>query len=162
MAAITICSDFGAQKNKVSHCFHFLCLLMTLQLDHSCLCALLFPDDSIHHTAQTDENSLLQPVIILIILPWTVSKLPTAFFGIEQRPQFYTTLWPWKAKMILGEGKEREQSWRTHTSWFKLITKLQRSKQYETDLGTDYKSMKQNWESRNSSIYHQLIFHNSV
>ena len=21
MAAITICSDFGAQKNKVSHCF---------------------------------------------------------------------------------------------------------------------------------------------
>ena len=24
MAAITICSDFGAQKNKVSHCFHHL------------------------------------------------------------------------------------------------------------------------------------------
>ena len=23
MAAITICSDFGAQKNKVSHCLHF-------------------------------------------------------------------------------------------------------------------------------------------
>ena len=22
MAAVTICSDFGAQKNKVSHCFH--------------------------------------------------------------------------------------------------------------------------------------------
>ena len=22
MAAITVCSDFGAQKNKVSHCFH--------------------------------------------------------------------------------------------------------------------------------------------
>ena len=22
MAAITICSDFGAQENKVSHCFH--------------------------------------------------------------------------------------------------------------------------------------------
>ena len=22
MAVITICSDFGAQKNKVSHCFH--------------------------------------------------------------------------------------------------------------------------------------------
>ena len=22
MAAITICSDFGAQKNKLSHCFH--------------------------------------------------------------------------------------------------------------------------------------------
>ena len=23
MAAVTICSDFGAQENKVSHCFHF-------------------------------------------------------------------------------------------------------------------------------------------
>ena len=23
MAALTICSDFGAQKNKVSHCFQF-------------------------------------------------------------------------------------------------------------------------------------------
>ena len=23
MAAVTICSDFGAQKSKVSHCFHF-------------------------------------------------------------------------------------------------------------------------------------------
>ena len=22
MAAVTICGDFGAQKNKVSHCFH--------------------------------------------------------------------------------------------------------------------------------------------
>ena len=24
MAVVTICSDFGAQENKVSHCFHFL------------------------------------------------------------------------------------------------------------------------------------------
>ena len=24
MAAVTICSDFGAQEIKVSHCFHFL------------------------------------------------------------------------------------------------------------------------------------------
>ena len=23
MAAVTICSDFGAQENIVSHCFHF-------------------------------------------------------------------------------------------------------------------------------------------
>ena len=23
MAAVTICSDFGAQENKVCHCFHF-------------------------------------------------------------------------------------------------------------------------------------------
>ena len=25
MAAITICNDFGAQENKVSHCFPFIC-----------------------------------------------------------------------------------------------------------------------------------------
>ena len=24
IAAVTICSDFGAQENKVSHCFHYL------------------------------------------------------------------------------------------------------------------------------------------
>ena len=23
MVAVTICSDFGAQENKVSHCFHY-------------------------------------------------------------------------------------------------------------------------------------------
>ena len=28
MAAITICSDFGAQKNKVSHCFHCFCIYL--------------------------------------------------------------------------------------------------------------------------------------
>ena len=27
-AAVTICSDFGAQENKVSHCFH--CFLICL------------------------------------------------------------------------------------------------------------------------------------
>ena len=29
MAAVTICSDFGAQENKVSHCFHFFPHLVT-------------------------------------------------------------------------------------------------------------------------------------
>ena len=29
MAAITICSDFGAQKNKVSHCFHCFPMYLT-------------------------------------------------------------------------------------------------------------------------------------
>jgi len=23
MAAVTVCSDFGAQENKICHCFHF-------------------------------------------------------------------------------------------------------------------------------------------
>ena len=26
MAVVTICSDFGAQENKVCHCFHFFSL----------------------------------------------------------------------------------------------------------------------------------------
>ena len=28
MAAVTICSDFGAQENKVSHCFHCFCIYL--------------------------------------------------------------------------------------------------------------------------------------
>ena len=26
MAAVTVCSDFGAQENKICHCFHFFCM----------------------------------------------------------------------------------------------------------------------------------------
>ena len=26
MTAVTICSDFGVQENKVSHCFHCFCI----------------------------------------------------------------------------------------------------------------------------------------
>ena len=33
MAAVTICSDFGAQKNKVSHCFHCYPINCTLTLE---------------------------------------------------------------------------------------------------------------------------------
>ena len=29
MAAVTICSDFGAQENKVSHCFHCFPIYMS-------------------------------------------------------------------------------------------------------------------------------------
>ena len=31
MAAVTICSDFGAPQNKVCHCFH--CFLIYLSID---------------------------------------------------------------------------------------------------------------------------------
>ena len=31
MAAVTVCSDFGAQENKVCHCFHFFPLLFALK-----------------------------------------------------------------------------------------------------------------------------------
>ena len=31
MAAVTICSDFGAQENKVCHCLHFLPLLFAMK-----------------------------------------------------------------------------------------------------------------------------------
>ena len=33
MAAVTICSDFGAQKYKVSHCFHSLPIYEVMGLD---------------------------------------------------------------------------------------------------------------------------------
>ena len=32
MAAVTICSDFGAQENKISHCFHFFPFLFAMRL----------------------------------------------------------------------------------------------------------------------------------
>ena len=32
MAAVTICSDFGAQKNKVSHCFHCFPIYLTCMI----------------------------------------------------------------------------------------------------------------------------------
>ena len=31
MAAVTICNDFGAQKNKVSHCFHCFPILLAMK-----------------------------------------------------------------------------------------------------------------------------------
>ena len=31
MAAVTICSDFGAQENKVCHCFHFFPYLFAMR-----------------------------------------------------------------------------------------------------------------------------------
>ena len=34
MAAITICSDFGAPKNKVCHCFHCLPIYVFVGTDH--------------------------------------------------------------------------------------------------------------------------------
>ena len=39
MAAVTICSDFGAQKNKVWHCFHYfpICLHEVMGLDATIL-----------------------------------------------------------------------------------------------------------------------------
>ena len=36
MAAVTICSDFGAQENKVSHCFHFSPFYMPWRDGTSC------------------------------------------------------------------------------------------------------------------------------
>ena len=40
MAAVTICSDFGAQKNKVSHCFH--CFPIYLPWRDGTRCHLVF------------------------------------------------------------------------------------------------------------------------
>ena len=35
MAAVTICSDFGAQENKVSHCFHLFPHLFAMKYQAS-------------------------------------------------------------------------------------------------------------------------------
>ena len=36
MAAVTILSDFGVQKNKVKHCFHFFSIYLPLSEGTRC------------------------------------------------------------------------------------------------------------------------------
>ena len=38
MAAVTICSDFGAQENKICHCFHFFFYNPTSEVTVAALC----------------------------------------------------------------------------------------------------------------------------
>ena len=42
MAAITICSDFGVQKNKVSHCFHYFPLYLLEVIGFQVIDAMMF------------------------------------------------------------------------------------------------------------------------
>ena len=60
MAAVTICSDFGAQKKKVSHCFH---CLHTQGFFFAHLNNLRHTDDTILMAENEEElNSLLMKV----------------------------------------------------------------------------------------------------
>ena len=74
MGAVTICSDFGAQENKVSHCFHFFPIYLpwsdgTRYHDLSFLSSL--PDCSIYGISQAR------------ILEWVA----ISFYGESSQPR---------------------------------------------------------------------------
>ena len=43
MAAVTICSDFGSQENKICHCFHFFTNISSVQFSRSVVSDSLWP-----------------------------------------------------------------------------------------------------------------------
>ena len=75
MAAITICSDFGAQKNKVSHCFH--CFPIYLPWSYGTGCG-------------TGSNELIQSNIGRLILFKKKKKVSTRTHWVTQ--ESYSTL----------------------------------------------------------------------
>ena len=69
MAAVTICSDFGAQKNKVWHCFHCFPIYFPWRLVMS---DSLQPQWTAAHQASlsiTNSQSLLKLMFIVLVMP---------------------------------------------------------------------------------------------
>ena len=109
MAAVTICSDFGAQENKVSHCFHCfpiylpwndgtechdLCFLNVEFSVQSLNCVWLFatPQAAARQTSLSNTNSQSLPKLMSIesvmpsnhlILCRPLLLLPSIFLSIK-------------------------------------------------------------------------------
>ena len=74
MAAVTICSDFGAQENKICHCFHFLCIYLpwsdgTRCYDLSFLCVNFKPAFSLSsftHIKRLFSSSFLSAIRVVL------------------------------------------------------------------------------------------------
>ena len=56
MAAVTVCSDFGAQENKICHCFHFFSFM-----DHSLVVAkgLAWLNEAMNDTVQGHPRQVI-------------------------------------------------------------------------------------------------------
>ena len=80
MAAITICSDFGAQKNKVSYCFH-------------CFPIYLPGSDESRDITLTTKVHLVKAMVFLVVMygceSWTIQKA-------EQQRIDAFELWCWR------------------------------------------------------------------
>ena len=61
MTAVTICSDFGSQENKICHCFHFFTNISSVQVSCSVMSDSLRPPQKNYPLTQ---NSSLLPI------PW--------------------------------------------------------------------------------------------
>ena len=73
MAMVTICSDLGAQENKVHHCFH--CFQVTFHVIHS-VCRLNKQGDDIQPwcTAFPTCKQSIVPSLVLTVASWPTYK----------------------------------------------------------------------------------------
>ena len=103
MAAVTICSDFGAQENKICHCFHFfpiyLPILSSVQFICSVMSDSLQPNESQHarppcpsptprvHSDSRPSSQWCHPAISFSVIPFSSCPqfLPASeFFPVSQ------------------------------------------------------------------------------
>ena len=81
MAAVTICSDFGAQENKICHCF--LCFPICLLLsDGTGCCDLCFLNP-------TRDQNFVPCIGRQIFDDWTTREIPALSFILNFSHYFY-------------------------------------------------------------------------
>ena len=89
MAAVTICSDFGAQKNKISHCFH--CFPIYLPWNNG----------TTWHDLSFLNAKLLLPYPLLLV----------CMLSCFSHVQLFATLWTKTCQAPLSLGFSRQEYW---------------------------------------------------
>ena len=85
MAAIAICSDFGAQKNKVSHCFHCcpsICMKWWEQMPWSLFSECWALSQLFHSPLSPSSRGSLVPLCFLPLEWYHVHILGCCYFSI--------------------------------------------------------------------------------
>ena len=95
MAAVTICSDFGAQKNKVWHCFHCFPIYFPWSDDYTIKC---------HLQIQCDPHQITNDIF---------HRARTKKFTIHMETQ--------KTLNSQSRLEKEEWSWRNQPSWLQVI-----------------------------------------
>ena len=102
MAVVTICSDFGAQENKVSHCFHFLPIYLPWSDGTRCHGLSFFMNVEFQHT-----QCLLGSAFATDAMKWMGLHTTTSISNWIWARHLSTT------KTIL----ERSENWGLSTNW---------------------------------------------
>ena len=100
MAAVTICSDFGAQKNKIWHCFHCFPIYFPWSDGTGCHDLRFLPYDpsipvqGIHTEETTIETDTCTPMFIaalfIVARTWRQPRCPPADEWIRKLWHIYT------------------------------------------------------------------------